>query len=542
MAKSITKPIQNEETRIYVEFEKRDEEKRMVYGYASTEALDSQNEVVTKEAISGSLADYMKFGNVREMHQPSAVGKTLKTEMDDKGLWIGVKVVDDNAWKKVKEGVYNGFSIGGIATMKEDKGDYNVVTGLKLKEISLVDRPANQEAVFEMIKVDDVAEDPKVEAETLAESEEKAEAEVEVKEEEQEVVEAEKEATDEEKTEEVETEEVKEETEAPEKEEETTEEAPVEEVKEVADTEEDVTKDAGTVMSAASMIMCLNDMKSDLTDKASIKALDAAIKALKAVVGAANDAPEMEMNDMDMPMEMADKPEDMLKAYEMPTDEEIAAELTKAGVEVNEKSIGIYKEVKSKEIVEKLNSERVEAEKIEGFKHELNKRLSVLADQLKNTLANATPEEKQEVAEKLSKAEEVKEEVVEEPVTEVPVIEETATEEVTKIEKTETVDLKKYEEAVSKFEMELAKASQLITSLEERITKFEQSEVPTSVNKGIYVVEKFSANANPASELEKVEKEISELSVLLKSDPNNATLRQKADELSNKWLELKRNK
>src|SRR5690606_20036922 len=102
-----------DKTQIFIPFAKKDEEKRMVYGYASTEALDSQGEVVSKNAIMNALPDYMKYGNIREMHQPSAVGKTHQASMDEQGLFIKVKNVDDNAWKKVKEGVYNGFSIGG---------------------------------------------------------------------------------------------------------------------------------------------------------------------------------------------------------------------------------------------------------------------------------------------------------------------------------------------------------------------------------------------------------------------------------------------
>lgn|SRR3990167_7574859 len=52
----------------------------------------------------------MKFANIREMHQPSAVGVTKEYSHDEFGTWVGVKVVDDIAWKKVKEQVYKGFS------------------------------------------------------------------------------------------------------------------------------------------------------------------------------------------------------------------------------------------------------------------------------------------------------------------------------------------------------------------------------------------------------------------------------------------------
>jgi hypothetical protein len=137
-------------TQIFIPFAKKDDEQRMVYGYASTEALDSQGEVVSKKAIMAALPDYMKYGNIREMHQPSAVGKTHQASMDDQGLFIKVKVVDDNAWKKVKEGVYNGFSIGGRVVTKIG----NKISDLILSEISIVDRPANPEALFTVVKFD----------------------------------------------------------------------------------------------------------------------------------------------------------------------------------------------------------------------------------------------------------------------------------------------------------------------------------------------------------------------------------------------------
>ena len=138
------------DTNIFIPFEKRNDEERMVYGYASTESVDSQGEIVEKEAILRALPDYMKFANIREMHQPSAVGKTQTADMDDNGLFISVKVVDDNAWAKVKEGVYNGFSIGGRANTRVG----NRIKDLTLSEISLVDRPANQQSVFTMVKFD----------------------------------------------------------------------------------------------------------------------------------------------------------------------------------------------------------------------------------------------------------------------------------------------------------------------------------------------------------------------------------------------------
>lgn len=163
---------------IFIPFTKADEEQRMVWGYASTEALDSQGEKVAKSAIEEALPDYMKFANIREMHQPSAVGKAHEATVDDKGLFLCVKVVDDTAWQKVQEGVYNGFSIGGKKITKVN----DTITKLKLTEISLVDRPANPEAVFTMFKGEDMAEEkdkPKDEEVEGEEGEEKKDKEAE---------------------------------------------------------------------------------------------------------------------------------------------------------------------------------------------------------------------------------------------------------------------------------------------------------------------------------------------------------------------------
>lgn len=140
----------NDDISLYIPFSKKDEEQRLVYGYASTEAVDSQGEIVEKKAIEEALPDYMRFANIREMHQPSAVGKAKSAQIDKKGLFLSAKIVDDNAWKKVQEGVYNGFSIGGRKVMTMA----NRIKKLLLSEISIVDRPANPEALFTLVKFD----------------------------------------------------------------------------------------------------------------------------------------------------------------------------------------------------------------------------------------------------------------------------------------------------------------------------------------------------------------------------------------------------
>lgn len=126
----------------------------IVTGYASSEDVDSQGEIVTAEAMKAALPDYMKFANIREMHQPKAAGVALEAEVQEDGrTWLMAHIVDEDAVKKVQMQVYKGFSIGGRITGR-DETNKSIITGLRLSEISLVDRPANSQAIFSMGKID----------------------------------------------------------------------------------------------------------------------------------------------------------------------------------------------------------------------------------------------------------------------------------------------------------------------------------------------------------------------------------------------------
>src|SRR5262245_41265863 len=123
-----------------------------VHGIATSEAVDEQGEIVRADAIRAAIPDYMRFPALREMHQLSAAGTTLEAEVCEDGTTrIVAHVVDPVAVAKVKNQVYRGFSIGGQVTQR-DAGDPKAITGLVLSEISLVDRPANPEAVFDCWK------------------------------------------------------------------------------------------------------------------------------------------------------------------------------------------------------------------------------------------------------------------------------------------------------------------------------------------------------------------------------------------------------
>lgn len=146
----------NTDFRAFVPVTRIDEEERMVYGYATREdIIDSYGTIIDLESVKRCLPDYMKFPTIREMHEPSAVGRADDVTADKVGVYIGAKVVDDIAWKKVKEKVYRGFSIGG-------KKDYQVDNRVFLKsitEFSLVDRPSNEGCLVDEFRIDKPKED-----------------------------------------------------------------------------------------------------------------------------------------------------------------------------------------------------------------------------------------------------------------------------------------------------------------------------------------------------------------------------------------------
>jgi len=136
--------------------EEQDDGTIIVEGIASTESVDSDGEVVKASAIAAALPDYMRDGTgaLREMHQPLAAGTAIAS-VEGEVTTIKGHVVDPVAVKKVKAGVYKGFSIGGKVTSR-DTAEKNTITGLRLVEISLVDRPANPDARLTMWKADDI--------------------------------------------------------------------------------------------------------------------------------------------------------------------------------------------------------------------------------------------------------------------------------------------------------------------------------------------------------------------------------------------------
>jgi phage head maturation protease len=153
--------------RMYAEIAKteaQDDGTVKVWGYASSGAVDSDLETITPDAMKAAIPDYMAWGAVREMHDATkAAGTAIECSVQDDGrTWFGAHIVDPVAVAKVNANVYKGFSIGGKIT-ERDSLDKSVIKGIKLYEVSLVDRPANPEAMITVVKAlrtdeDDVEE------------------------------------------------------------------------------------------------------------------------------------------------------------------------------------------------------------------------------------------------------------------------------------------------------------------------------------------------------------------------------------------------
>jgi hypothetical protein len=150
---------------LFMRLSKIDEEQRLVYGIATSETPDRENEVLDYEgskplfrAWSESVqkdSQGASLGNVREMHNLSAVGTLAEIQFNDtaKQVEVCAKITDDNAWKKVLSRTYTGFSVGGkyAKTWQDGKLTRYVADPV---EISLVDRPCVPDATFQLVKAD----------------------------------------------------------------------------------------------------------------------------------------------------------------------------------------------------------------------------------------------------------------------------------------------------------------------------------------------------------------------------------------------------
>lgn len=156
---------------LFAQISKVDEEKRLVFGRAVQETVDKSGEIMDYASSKPHFVKWSKdiaadtegksLGNLRAMHGKVAAGKLTAIDFNDaeKAIDVCAKVVDDQEWKKVMEGVYTGFSIGGSyagdKTVEKVNGeDVTRYTAIP-SELSLVDRPCVPSAkFFEVQKAD----------------------------------------------------------------------------------------------------------------------------------------------------------------------------------------------------------------------------------------------------------------------------------------------------------------------------------------------------------------------------------------------------
>src|SRR6476469_7565494 len=154
---------------LFAQIAKIDESKHEVWGVATAEVVDKEGEIFDYESSKpyfkswsdeiAKATDGKSLGNVREMHEPSAVGKLVAISFDDdlKQIRVGARIVDSVAWQKCMLGVYTGFSIGGAYVQSWKDGEYVRFTANTV-EISVVANPCVPGAHFTAVKADGTCE------------------------------------------------------------------------------------------------------------------------------------------------------------------------------------------------------------------------------------------------------------------------------------------------------------------------------------------------------------------------------------------------
>jgi len=130
-----------------------------VRGLATDASLDLDGQRCDPEWLKSAMPEWGEWGNIREMHGPSAVGTKTSMEQIGNGWWVDLDVIDPLAATKCDKGVYKGLSIG-IKNYGLDKSagalalaPNGIINKGEIIEISLVDRPANPNAKLELTKM-----------------------------------------------------------------------------------------------------------------------------------------------------------------------------------------------------------------------------------------------------------------------------------------------------------------------------------------------------------------------------------------------------
>jgi hypothetical protein len=150
---------------LFLPLAKVDLDRRIVHGIVTAETPDRVGEICdydstkpyfeTWSAEAQAASGGKSLGAVRAMHGRIAAGKLTDISFDDEGkrILVAAKIVDDDEWRKVSEGVYTGFSQGGryVKRWSDPESGLTRYTA-EPSEISLVDLPCLPDATFEVVK------------------------------------------------------------------------------------------------------------------------------------------------------------------------------------------------------------------------------------------------------------------------------------------------------------------------------------------------------------------------------------------------------
>ena len=125
-----------------------------VYGKATGPDLDLDEQICDASWLREAMPEWMKFGNVREMHQPIAAGVGIELEASGDDWFLKSEVIDDNTKRKIEAKALKGYSIGikGAKVVKDDHAKGGRIVGGTIVEVSYVDRPANPTAIASIAK------------------------------------------------------------------------------------------------------------------------------------------------------------------------------------------------------------------------------------------------------------------------------------------------------------------------------------------------------------------------------------------------------
>lgn len=133
-----------QEVQLYIPIAKMDTEQQIVFGWGSVTkkdgvpVIDLQGDVIEDVELEKAVYDFMAVSKQHdEMHERIVEGSHFVESIvitDEKlakmfpgetipqgyrGWWVGIKIEDEEVWKKCKSGEYSGFSITGTATREE---------------------------------------------------------------------------------------------------------------------------------------------------------------------------------------------------------------------------------------------------------------------------------------------------------------------------------------------------------------------------------------------------------------------------------------